>query len=127
MLFSSDLFGRYAWPGCRGQGAAGRGDLDDEIRDNPSWEKSAAIHLMRRELRQMRRAVWPLRDVAGALGRTDLELRQRGLALQHARAQVALRLPGPVGDGGGHGHRHVGLLSAPGLDRARQEPVTGRG
>ena len=46
--------------------------LDDEIRDSPSWEKSAAIHVMRRELRQLRRAVWPLRDVAASLGRGDL-------------------------------------------------------
>ena len=53
--------------------------LDDEIRVNPSWEKSASIHLMRRELRQLRRAVWPLRDVAGALGRTDLEMISAGV------------------------------------------------
>jgi len=48
--------------------------LDEEVRHNPTWDKSAAIHLMRRELRQLRRAVWPLRDVTGALGRSDVML-----------------------------------------------------
>jgi magnesium transporter len=46
--------------------------LDEEVRENPKPEVSASIHMMRRELRQFRRAAWPLRDVAGTLGRTEL-------------------------------------------------------
>ena len=32
VLFSSDVFGRYAWPACRGSSAAGRGDLALDLR-----------------------------------------------------------------------------------------------
>ena len=46
--------------------------LDDAIREDPSSETSRAIHTMRRELRQFRRAVWPLREVAGVLSRDDV-------------------------------------------------------
>jgi magnesium transporter len=48
--------------------------LDEQVRANPRPETSAAVHAMRRELRQLRRAVWPLRDVATTLGRGDLDL-----------------------------------------------------
>jgi len=48
--------------------------LDDQVREDPRPEASAAIHSMRRELRQLRRAAWPLRDVASALGRGDFPL-----------------------------------------------------
>lgn len=48
--------------------------LDEEVRENPSWEKSSAIHQMRRELRQFRRVIWPLRDVTTTLGRNELQL-----------------------------------------------------
>jgi len=47
--------------------------LDDQARDNPTPEVSRAIHAMRRELRQLRRAARPLRDVASKLARTDLD------------------------------------------------------
>ena len=48
--------------------------LDDQVREDPRPEASAAIHTMRRELRQLRRAAWPLRDVASALGRGEFPL-----------------------------------------------------
>ena len=48
-------------------------DLDEKIRLNPRPNLSHAVHALRRELRQLRRAVWPLRDVASALGRGDLD------------------------------------------------------
>ncbi|HUU00007.1 MAG TPA: magnesium/cobalt transporter CorA [Myxococcota bacterium] len=48
--------------------------LDDQVRENPRPATSAAVHAMRRELRQLRRAVWPLREVASMLGRTDIDL-----------------------------------------------------
>ena len=49
-------------------------DLDDRVREDPTPETSATIHTMRRELRVFRRAVWPLRDVASALGRNEHDL-----------------------------------------------------
>jgi magnesium transporter len=45
--------------------------LDERVRQDPSPQVSAAIHGMRRELRHLRRAAWPLRDVAAALGRIE--------------------------------------------------------
>ena len=48
--------------------------LDDQMREDPRPATSAAVHAMRRELRQLRRATWPLRDVAGMLGRGDFSL-----------------------------------------------------
>lgn len=45
--------------------------LEEAVRDNPRPEVSAAIHQMRRELRQFRRAVVPLRDVTNRLERSD--------------------------------------------------------
>ena len=48
--------------------------LDDQVRDNPTPAVAGAIHQMRRELRQFRRAAWPLRDLAAALGRNDYDL-----------------------------------------------------
>ena len=48
-------------------------DLDEKIRLNPRPDLSHAVHALRRELRQLRRAVWPLRDVTSALGRGDLD------------------------------------------------------
>jgi magnesium transporter len=47
--------------------------LDDQVRDDPRPQTSASVHAMRRELRQLRRAVWPLRDVAAALSRGGLD------------------------------------------------------
>lgn len=48
--------------------------LDDQMREDPRPATSASVHAMRRELRQLRRAAWPLRDVAGILGRGELPL-----------------------------------------------------
>jgi magnesium transporter len=53
--------------------------LDEQIRLNPTAELSRAVHHLRRELRQLRRAIWPLRDVAGALGRTEIERLDKSL------------------------------------------------
>ncbi len=47
--------------------------LEDSVWRNPNPEVSAAVHRMRRELRHLRRAVWPLRDVAATLGRVEIE------------------------------------------------------
>jgi magnesium transporter len=46
--------------------------LDEQIRVNPTPGLSRTVHTLRRELRQLRRAVWPLRDVAGALSRNEI-------------------------------------------------------
>lgn len=48
--------------------------LDERLRENPHPNLSRAVHAMRRELRQFRRAAWPLRDLTGALGRSDFTL-----------------------------------------------------
>jgi magnesium transporter len=48
--------------------------LDDLVRDNPTPEVSRTVHLLRRELRQLRRATGPLRDLAAQLSRTELEV-----------------------------------------------------
>ncbi len=49
-------------------------DLDDAVRADPTPDGSRAIHQVRRELRQLRRAVWPLRDVLAQIGRGDFDL-----------------------------------------------------
>jgi len=43
--------------------------LDEELRARPDPALAEAVHTMRRELRQLRRAIWPLRDVVNALSR----------------------------------------------------------
>ncbi|MBW2527245.1 MAG: magnesium/cobalt transporter CorA [Deltaproteobacteria bacterium] len=48
--------------------------LDQRARDNPTPDVSRSIHMMRRELRQLRRATSPLRDLAGQLARSDIDL-----------------------------------------------------
>lgn len=45
--------------------------LDEQVRERPSPEVSHAIHAVRRELRQLRRATGPLHDVARRLSRGD--------------------------------------------------------
>lgn len=47
--------------------------LDEQIRANPTSGASHMVHSLRRELRQLRRAVWPLRDVVGILSRNETE------------------------------------------------------
>lgn len=47
--------------------------LEDQIRVNPTPGLSRMVHSLRRELRQLRRAVWPLRDVVGILSRNETE------------------------------------------------------
>jgi magnesium transporter len=46
--------------------------IEEAVWTRAGSETYAAIHRMRRELRQMRRAVWPMRDVAAALSRSDI-------------------------------------------------------
>ncbi|MFH1808393.1 MAG: magnesium/cobalt transporter CorA [Pseudomonadota bacterium] len=46
--------------------------IDDEVHQNPTPQISRGIHDMKRELRMLRRALWPLRDVTSALSRDDL-------------------------------------------------------
>jgi magnesium transporter len=45
--------------------------LDEQIRANPTSGLSRMVHTLRRELRQLRRAVWPLREVVAILGRNE--------------------------------------------------------
>jgi magnesium transporter len=47
--------------------------LDEEVLEAPTRQTATAIHATKRELRAFRRAVWPLREVIGALGRDGLE------------------------------------------------------
>ncbi len=47
--------------------------IEEAVWNRAGPETYAAIHRMRRELRQMRRVVWPMRDVAAALSRTGIE------------------------------------------------------
>jgi magnesium transporter len=47
--------------------------LDEQIRENPAPGLSRVVHTMRRELRQLRRAVWPLREMTGVLGRNEID------------------------------------------------------
>jgi magnesium transporter len=42
--------------------------LDDEMREHPTPRLADAVHAMRRELRQLRRSVWPLREMISLLG-----------------------------------------------------------
>jgi magnesium transporter len=46
--------------------------LDEEMRAEPAPHLASATHAMRRELRKLRQAVWPLRDVTGSLGRNEI-------------------------------------------------------
>jgi magnesium transporter len=48
--------------------------LDEQVRENPIPAVSTAVHAMRRELRQFRRTVWPLREITSALGRGEHDL-----------------------------------------------------
>jgi len=48
--------------------------LEDTVRNNPTPDISSTIHQMRRELRQFRRAVFPLRDATNLLARSENEL-----------------------------------------------------
>jgi len=50
--------------------------LEENLRQNPLPAHSQALHTLRRELRQLRRAAWPLRDVLARLSRTEV----RGLS-----------------------------------------------
>ena len=56
--------------------------LDEEIRNNPAPHLASAAHGMRRELRQLRRAVWPLMEVTSTLSR--IEVLRIDNALKHA-------------------------------------------
>jgi magnesium transporter len=46
--------------------------LDDQIRARPTPGLARMVHTLRRELRQLRRAAWPLRDVVAALTRNEV-------------------------------------------------------
>ena len=48
--------------------------LEDEIADRPKAESLARIRLLRKKLILLRKAVWPLREVVGNLGRMETEL-----------------------------------------------------
>ena len=54
--------------------AATMDDLDDAVRANPEPHQSQAIHQIRRELRSLRRAIWPVRDICNTLSRGDFDL-----------------------------------------------------
>ncbi len=58
--------------------------LDIDVREHPSPGLTSAIHGLRRELRALRRAIWPLRDVVAMLTRQDTKL-------MHEASRVALR------------------------------------
>jgi len=47
--------------------------LEESIRADPLPAHSQALHALRRELRQLRRAAWPLRDVLNRLSRTEVK------------------------------------------------------
>ncbi len=47
--------------------------LEESIRQNPLPSHSQALHALRRELRQLRRAAWPLREVLNRLSRTEVK------------------------------------------------------
>ncbi|MBU1243662.1 magnesium/cobalt transporter CorA [Myxococcota bacterium] len=47
--------------------------LEEDIRANPLPSHSQALHALRRELRQLRRAAWPLRDVINRLARVEIQ------------------------------------------------------
>ena len=46
--------------------------LEEQIRENPAPGLSGAVHAMRRELRQLYRAVWPLREVTRQLSSGEI-------------------------------------------------------
>jgi magnesium transporter len=48
--------------------------LEEAIRHEPAPSLSMSVLTLRRELRQLRRAVWPLRDIAGILAKNDSPL-----------------------------------------------------
>ncbi len=50
--------------------------LEEELTQSPSHLTLQAIHRMKREMIFLRRAVWPLREVIGAIGRTESDLIQ---------------------------------------------------
>jgi magnesium transporter len=48
--------------------------VEEAVRSDPSPESARAIHAMRIELRQLRRAIWPLRELVQSLLRSDSPL-----------------------------------------------------
>lgn len=54
--------------------------IDDEVLGNPSSQTAYAIHDMKRELRALRRALGPLREVTATLCREDLDFISEGAA-----------------------------------------------
>lgn len=55
--------------------------IDDEVAGTPRRQTSAAIHRLKRELRTIRRAIWPVRDLAAALSREEYDLIGDGVQL----------------------------------------------
>lgn len=51
--------------------------LEEELTDAPRAETVRALHRLKREMIFLRRAVWPLREVVGMLGRLETPLVQR--------------------------------------------------
>ena len=49
-------------------------DLEDNVVGNPQPESAAALHDMKRQLLSLRRAVWPSRELLGALSREERDL-----------------------------------------------------
>ncbi len=47
--------------------------LEEQIRTNPTPGLSRMVHTLRREFRQFRRAVSPLREITGILSRNEIE------------------------------------------------------
>ena len=58
--------------------------LDADVRENPTPDLTRSIHGLRREMRTLRRAIWPLRDVVAVMTRQDTRL-------IHQASRVALR------------------------------------
>ena len=48
--------------------------LEDELLENPTASTSQLLHVLKRELIYLRRSVWPLREIVGALERGDSRL-----------------------------------------------------
>lgn len=46
-------------------------DFDDNVLNNPSRVRVEEVHRFKRELLALRRAVWPMREVVGAIGKGD--------------------------------------------------------
>ena len=59
-------------------------DLEDSLIDNPTPEKAREVHELRRMMLQIRRAVWPLRELTTSLQRP-------GLALVYDSSRIYLR------------------------------------